>query len=219
MLKDTQHKVYGSVRVVECTEACVSLKYFPDGSGAAWFRCAEGVPRRGGRVHARKVEKPSLGVFVDERNFVTDGFKRAVGSPRAVGRVITGVEQKKKFKGEEQLGSLVKDCVAKVEDELQKRDREIQMVTEAGEVGKDLYQQTVMEDRGEMDKNQVMENNESFGGPVLENPFEEVDGQIRWAVHEGEQGPGSRTLEPGRDRGPVGTSKEAHKVRKQGKFG
>ena len=63
MLKDTQHRVHGSVRVVECTEACVSLIYFPDGSGAAWFRCAEG---RGA----------FFGVLVDERNLVTDGFKR-----------------------------------------------------------------------------------------------------------------------------------------------
>ena len=81
----------------------------------------------------------------------------------------------------------MKECVANVEDELQKRIREIQMVTEAGEMGKDLHQQTVVEVGGEMDKNQVMENNESVCGPVLENPFEEVDGQIRWAVHEGEQ--------------------------------
>ena len=76
----------------------MSLIYSPDGSGAAWFRCAEGVPRRGGRVHAEG-RGPLLGVLVDERNLVTDGFKKAVGSQCAVGRVITGVEQKKKFKG------------------------------------------------------------------------------------------------------------------------
>ena len=65
-------------------------------------------------VSMRKVGERSLGVLVDERNLVTDGFKKAVGSRRAVGRVIIGVEQKKKFKGEEQLGSLVRECVAKV---------------------------------------------------------------------------------------------------------
>ena len=103
-----------------------------------------------------------------------------------------------------------------MESELQKRNREIQMVTEAGVIGKDLSQQTVAKDGEESDKNQVMENNESVGEPALENPLEEVDGQIRWAVHEGEQ---AITLGPGRDRGPVGTSKEPHRVRKQGKFG
>ena len=115
--------------------------------------------------NVRKVGEPSLGVLVDDRNLVTDGLKKAVGSRRAEGRVITGVEQKEKFKGEEQLGSLVKECVAKVEGELQKRNREIQMVTEAGETGMDLFPQTVVEDGDEMDRNQVMENNESVGGP------------------------------------------------------
>ena len=134
----------------------------------------------------RKVGEHSLGVLVDKRDLVTDGYKKAVGSRRAVGCVITSVEQKKKFKGEEQLGSLARECVAKVEGELQKRNREIQVVTEAGGIGKDLYQQTVAKDGDETDRNQVMENNESVGGPVLEDQFEEVDGQIRWAVHEGE---------------------------------
>ena len=44
---------------------------------------------------------PSWGLLVDERNLVTDGFKKAVGSRRAVGCVITSVEQKKKLKGKE----------------------------------------------------------------------------------------------------------------------
>ena len=125
----------------------------------------------------QKVREPPSGALVDERNLVTDGFKKAVGCRRAMERVITGVEQKKKFNGAEQLGSLVKECVAKVEGELQKRHWEFQMVTEAGEIGKDLYQQTVVENGDEMDKNQVMENNESVGGPVLEDQFREVDGQ------------------------------------------
>ena len=59
------------------------------------------------------------------------------------------------------------------------------MVTEAGEIGKDLYQQTVAKDGDETDRSQVMENKESVGGPVLEVQFEEVDGRIRWPVHEG----------------------------------
>ena len=116
----------------------------------------------------QKVGELSSGALVDEPNLMTDGFEKAVGCRRAMEREITGVEQKKKFKGEEQLGSLVKECVAKVEDEPWKRNREFQMVTEAGEIGKDLYQQTVVEDGDEMDKNHVMENNESVGGPVLE---------------------------------------------------
>ena len=92
----------------------------------------------------QEVGEPSSGALVDEQNLVTDEFEKAVGCRRAMGRVITGVEQKKKFKGEE-LGSLVKECVAKVEDELLKRNREFQMVTEAGEIGKGLYQQNGQE--------------------------------------------------------------------------
>ena len=84
------------------------------------------------------------GAFIDQQNLLTDGLEKVVGSRRALGRVITGDEQKKKFKGEEQLGSLVKECVAKVEGELQKRNREFQRVTEAVEIGKDPYQQTVV---------------------------------------------------------------------------
>ena len=128
-----------------------------------------------------------MGVLVDERNSVTNGFKKAVSNRRAVGRVITGVEQKRKFMGEEQLKSLVEKCAAKVEGELQKRNREIQMVTEAGEIGKDRCQRTVVEDGDEMDKIQVMEKNESVGESALKNQLEEVDGQIRWAVHEAGQ--------------------------------
>ena len=127
--------------------------------------------------YVQKVGEPSLGALVDERNLVTDAFEKAVGSRRTVERVITGAEQKKKFKGEEQLGSLVKECVAKVEGELQKRNRVIQMVTEAGEIGKDLHQRTVVEDGDEMDRNRVIEDNESVGGPVPLDQFEEVDGQ------------------------------------------
>ena len=93
--------------------------------------------------YEQNVGEPSAGVLVDEQNLVADGFEKAVGCRRAMERVITGVEQKKKFKSEEQLGSLVKECVVKVEDELRKRNREFQLVTEAGEIGKDLYQQVV----------------------------------------------------------------------------
>ena len=127
--------------------------------------------------YVQEVGEPSQGALVDEQNLVTDEFEKAVGCRRALGRVITSVEQKKKFKSEERLGSLVKECVAKVEDELLKRNRDFQMVTEAGEIGKGLYQQTVVEDGDEMDKNHEMENNESVGGFVLEDQFEEVDGQ------------------------------------------
>ena len=134
----------------------------------------------GGAEYMRKVGEHPLGLLVDQQNLVTDGFKKAVGGRRAVGCVITSVEQKKKLKGKEQLDSLVRECVMKVEGELQKRNREIQMVTEAGVIGKDLSQQTVAKDGEELDRNQVMENNESVGGPVLEDQFEEVDSQIRW---------------------------------------
>ena len=76
--------------------------------------------------YEQKVGELSAGVLVDEQNLVPDGFEKAVGFRRAMMRVITGVEQKKKFKSKEQLGSLVKECVAKVEDELRKRNREFQ---------------------------------------------------------------------------------------------
>ena len=84
---------------------------------------------------------------------MADGVEKGVGCRRAMGHVITGVEQKKKFKSKEQLGSLVKECVAKVEDELRKRNREFQLVNEAGEIGKDLYQPVVQqrEELGEME--------------------------------------------------------------------
>ena len=55
----------------------------------------------------------SAGMLV-EQNLVADGFEKAVGCRRAMGRVINGIEQKRKFM--KQLGSLVKECVAKVED-------------------------------------------------------------------------------------------------------
>ena len=50
------------------------------------------------------------------------------------------------------------------------------MVTEAGEIDKDQAQ-PVVDEGDKMDKDQVMENNESVGVPVLEDQFEDVDGQ------------------------------------------
>ena len=76
------------------------------------------------------------GLLVDEWNLLSVVFKKAVDSRRAAGRVIASVELKEKFKGKEQLDFYASEYVAKVEGELQKRDQEIQMVTEAGEVGK-----------------------------------------------------------------------------------
>ena len=266
------------------------IKLFRHGSGAVWFPCAEGATLRWQSTSRRS----GAGFFVDEQNLVTDGFGKAVGCRHAMGRVITGVEQKKKFKSKEQLGSLVKECAAKVEDELRKMNREFQLVTEAGEIGKDLYQ-PVVDDGDKMDKDQVMEDNEFVGVPIREDHFEEVDGQwngdggaglqqreelgevddvfeheelvegnlepigdgsvgmddldqsvklrcareggqlvnrrkvesrkgsqvvkpVRWKLL-GSRKPGTRTSELGQVRSPGGTSKEAHRVRKQCKFG
>ena len=117
-------------------------------------------------------------VFADELKAQAECMRKVGCNRCVVGRVITGVEQKRKFKGEEQLMSIVEKCAAKVEGELQKK-----MVTETGENGKDRYQKTGVEDGDEIDKIQVMKNNESVGG----NQLDEVDGQIKWAVREGRQ--------------------------------
>ena len=73
------------------------------------------------RKREQKVGEPSAGASTNERKLETDTLEKAVGCQRAMKHVSTGVEQKKKFKKKEQLGSLVKECVAKVEDELRKR--------------------------------------------------------------------------------------------------
>ena len=64
-------------------------------------------------------EHPS-GLLVDEWNLLSVAFKNAVDSRRAAWRVITSIEQKEKFKGEEQLVLHAREHVAKVEGELQK---------------------------------------------------------------------------------------------------
>ena len=124
----------------------------------------------------QKVGVPSAGASADEQKLETDSLEKAVGCQRAMGHVTTGAEQKKKFKSKEQLGSLVAECVAKVEDELRKRNREFQLVTEAGEIGKDFCW-PVVDDGDKMDKDQVRENNESVSVSALEDQFEEADDQ------------------------------------------
>ena len=57
---------------------------------------------------------------MDEWNLLSFVFKNAVDSRRAAWRVTTSVEQKEKFKGEEQVVSHAREHVAKVEGELQK---------------------------------------------------------------------------------------------------
>ena len=88
-------------------------------------------------------------------------------------QATTGVEQKKKFKKKEQLGSLVKECVAKVEDELRKRNLEFQPVAEAG---KNFFS-PLIDDGDKMDKDQVKENNELISVSTLEDQFEEAEDQ------------------------------------------
>ena len=63
------------------------------------------------RKREQEVGKSSAGASIDERRLETDGLEKAVGCQRAMEQVTTGVEQKKKFKKKEQLGSLVKECV------------------------------------------------------------------------------------------------------------
>ena len=79
--------------------------------------------------------------------------------------MINGVEQKRKFKKKEQLGSLVKECVAKVEDELRKRNQEFQPVAEAG---KSFYL-PLIDDGDKMDKDQSKESNEFISVSILED--------------------------------------------------
>ena len=102
----------------------------------------------------QKVGEHPWGLLVDERNLVTDGFKKAVVADVQWSASSPAVEQKKKLKGKEQLGSLVREWVTKVEGELQTRIREIQTVTEAGVIGKELSQPTVAKDGEESDRNQ-----------------------------------------------------------------
>ena len=63
---------------------------------------------------------PRNSFLVEEWNLLPLVYKNAIGSRRAAWRVITSVEQREKFKGEEQLVSHAREYVAKVEGELQK---------------------------------------------------------------------------------------------------
>ena len=117
------------------------------------------------RKREEEVGKPSAGASIKVQRLETDGLEKAVGCQRAMEQVTTGVEKKKKFKKKEQLGSLVKECVAKVEDELRKRNREFQPVAEAG---KNFYL-PLMDDGDKMDKDQVKENNEFVRVSTLED--------------------------------------------------
>ena len=64
-------------------------------------------------------EQPSE-FLVEEWNLLSVAYKNTVGVRRAAWRVVSSVEQKEKFKGNEQLASHAKVHVAKVEGELQK---------------------------------------------------------------------------------------------------
>ena len=113
----------------------------------------------------QKVKEPSAGMLV-EQNLVADGFEKAVGCRRAMGRVINGVEQKRKLMKKEQLGSLVTECVAKVEDELWKRIQESQPVAEAG---KSFFYLPLMNDGDKMDKDPLKKSNEFINVSILED--------------------------------------------------
>ena len=111
-----------------------------------WLEVPKIIPRLEAKRDLAGTEKSlaaSGKVFADELKAQAECMRKIGGNRRAMERVITGVERK--FKGEEQLKLIVEKCAAKVEDELQKK-----MVTETGEIGKDRYQKTVVED-DEMD--------------------------------------------------------------------
>ena len=131
--------------------------------------------RRGfvARKREQDVGEPSAGASINEQRLETDGLEKAVGCQRAMEQVTTGVEQKKKFKKKEQLGSLVKECVAKVEVELRKRNLEFQLLVQAG---KNFFSPLV-DDGDKRDKDQVNENNEFVSVSTLEDQFEEADDQ------------------------------------------
>ena len=195
--------------------------------------------------------------------------------------MIAGVEQKKKFKKKEQLGSLVKECVAKVEDELRKRNQEFQPVADSGM----NFYSPLKDDGDKMDKDQSKENNEFVSVSTLEdqrngnvdaglrqreelgevNEFKyeklkegnleqigngsagicEIDqsvelkfaregGQLvnRWKIEfrkgfsgvkpvrlSGSRNPGARISELRKVRSPIGTSNEAHRVRRSDRVG
>ena len=125
------------------------------------------------RKREQEVGKPSTGASINEQRLETDGLEKAVGCQRAMEQVTTGVEKRKKFKKKEQLVSLVKECVAKVEDELRKRNREFQPVAEAR---KNFYS-PLMDDGDKTDKDQVKENNEFVRVSTLEDQSEEAEDQ------------------------------------------
>ena len=67
----------------------------------------------------RVTEQPSE-LSVEERKLLSVAYGSTAGSRRAAWRIITGVEQKEKFEGMEQQASHARECVAKVEGELQR---------------------------------------------------------------------------------------------------
>ena len=58
--------------------------------------------------------------MIEEWNLLSLAYKNAVGSRRAVWRVITSTEQQEKFKGKEELVLHASEYVANVEGKLQK---------------------------------------------------------------------------------------------------
>ena len=68
----------------------------------------------------QRVGEQPLELSVEERNLLSVAYGSTAGSRRAAWRIITSVEQKKKFKGKEQQASHAREYAAQVEGELQR---------------------------------------------------------------------------------------------------
>ena len=68
----------------------------------------------------QRVGEQPLELSVEERNLLSVAYGSTAGCRRAAWRIITSVEQKEKFKGNEKLVSNAREYVAKVEDEIQR---------------------------------------------------------------------------------------------------
>ncbi|CAE7494578.1 artA [Symbiodinium natans] len=70
--------------------------------------------------HMKSVGNQSTELSVEERNLLSVAYKNTVGSRRAAWRIITGVTQKERTKGNTENEAYAKEYCKKVEDELQK---------------------------------------------------------------------------------------------------
>jgi len=68
--------------------------------------------------HMHNVAKLPQELSVEERNLLSVAYKNAVGSRRAAWRILVGIEQKEKAKGNSEQASLAREFCQKVETEL-----------------------------------------------------------------------------------------------------